>query len=107
MKSLEEPRDPLQLRAGTRRSVSTTLFSPFLPFTNLEHQLIPGKTKLSARIPEEHPSVSSPPAAIKGAPRVLRSKVIQPKDEKRGRELVHHGNITRRGKGPKATSSLC
>lgn len=99
MKSLEE----LAIRSnyGTRPSVSTTLFSPFR-FTNLEHQLIPGKTKLSARIPEEHPTtfLLCPPRS-RGRLDV-RSKLIRPWKERerhQGARSREHNSTRKRTEG--------
>lgn len=99
VKSLEE----LAIRSnyGTRPSVSTTLFSPFR-FTNLEHQLIPGKTKLSARIPEEHPTtfLLCPPRS-RGRLDV-RSKLIRPWKERerhQGARSREHNSTRKRTEG--------
>lgn len=99
VKSLEE----LAIRSnyGIRPSVSTTLFSPFR-FTNLEHQLIPGKTKLSARIPEEHPTtfLLCPPRS-RGRLDV-RSKLIRPWKERerhQGARSREHNSTRKRTEG--------
>lgn len=99
VKSLEE----LAIRSnyGTRPSVSTTLFSPFR-FTNLEHQLIPGKTKLSARIPEEHPTTFLLCSPRSRGRLDVRSKLIRPWKERerhQGARSREHNSTRKRTEG--------